>query len=232
MSGAHASVVSLSEEKARRGRILGAGTGRHRRTPEAWAESEGERETLRSANAELEEQVGVLKGTVEKLRNTAKKLADGGLALQKERDRLAEEVRRLQALLGPDANNPANQHTQSFKMVERPAEPLEITTQPISVGDLFQDPPPRSIRSAPSARPPIPNATVYPDPKDIPPMPTVPPFHSTVRALPPTPVPVPDAAARLVARVNPEMVQTTTEHRLMALWDSPQAQVPDARRTA
>jgi hypothetical protein len=232
MSGAHASLVVLSDEKARRGRILGAGQGRHRRTPEAWAQSELERTQLKSDKIALTDEVTGLKGEVARLKDQVRKFVNGGLALQKERDKLAEEVRLLRTLTGRDANNPVNQQTHSFKMVERPAEPLEAVTHPISVGDLFQDPPPRDIRSAPSVKPPIPNQTVYPDPKDIPPMPSVPPFQPSVRALPSTPAPVPDAATRLVARVNPEMVQTTTEHRLMALWDSPQVQVPDARRTA
>lgn len=125
MSGAE--IVSLNESRRRRNPF--AGTGRHRRTPEAWAQMQIELQAAQARCAQMQRERDHARGEVEEL----KYVVD---SMREEMRTLGGEVKRMAALMGADPDHPANQNT--ITIVPPAAEDPE-ETQPIAAGELFAD---------------------------------------------------------------------------------------------
>jgi hypothetical protein len=217
MSGTHAAPAEQGPESRQRSRVFGPGNGRHRRTPENWKRLEGENVRLRAERDQAREERDTARHKREETLLDTQRLVKAAAAQSQRLKSALAEISRLQALLGTDKDNPVNQTTHSFVMPERPRDendPVEISTQPIRMVELLGDEdgdktPPRN---------PKPTVKIYPFP-EMPPMP------KDAPAVPDTDTPELPTAVIPIDRGQPsESVQSTTEARLMALWEAPFAQ--------
>lgn len=198
-----AEIVNLNTEKQRRG--LFGGGGRHRRTPEAWAQMQQDLAAAKASEAQMRRERDDLAAKVERCESDVQKYKGDVHVLQTHMGQLQGELRQIRVLMGADPTNPANQVTHTASMPERPvddSDPRDVVTQPINTTELFSDGPMEAMK--PKVR-----------------------VHDF-------PAPAPDAATRLITRIVPtgpattenEKVRHVDETQVMPLWDIPQ---PDGR---
>lgn len=122
-------VVALPSAQERRKWNPLSGNGRHRRTPEAWAQMERELAASKAAAATAQRDLEWAQHEVESLKH---QVTEMGLEMRG----LLGEVREMRALMSADPDNPANQNTIT---VLPPSKDDPEETQPISRAELFKD---------------------------------------------------------------------------------------------
>lgn len=119
-------VVALPSGPERRRRNPFVGGGRHRRTPEAWAEMQRENDALRAKVASTERDLAWSQNKVDHLEGQVDEMG-------RQMNQLIGEVREMRALMGSDVSN---QQTVTI-IPPHKGDPEE--TQPISQAELFKD---------------------------------------------------------------------------------------------
>lgn len=134
-----AMVVDFPVERRQRKGLFRSGRGTHRRTPETWKRMGNDLEAALDRVAELEAQLMEKKNAAEAAEGRAQRMERAYDILRTEHEDLHRRVRELENVIGPDADNSANQITYDYVMPPRPEDrSIEGTpTQPMSQVDLL-----------------------------------------------------------------------------------------------
>lgn len=124
-------VVALPSGPERRRRNPFAGSGRHRRTPEAW-------EDMRVRLAASEARANRLEHELAQANAANQQMEHVVSSIRRDMALLQGEVQQMRALMGPGT------HDQDTITIIPPADPEE--TQPISQAELFSDNPIKPLR--------------------------------------------------------------------------------------